>query len=115
MKNQERIRERFLQDPMSVRLGGLAVDLQRISSAARRAAGAAHVALMLEESQYLIEWCASELEAEAAAELVDIQVMLSLWRRSWPTVQQIPAQRALLSLQAQGWSDRVLQFANLTS
>jgi hypothetical protein len=113
VKNQESIQQRFLKDPLPVRLGGLAADLRRISSAARRAAGAAHVALMLEESQYFIEWSAAELSPEAAAQLVEIQVMLSLWKRSWPEVQQNPTQRTLLSIQARQWSDRVLQMAGM--
>ena len=113
MKNRERIQERFLKDPLPVRLGGLAADLRRISSAARRTTGAEHVALMLEESQYFIEWSAKDMQPEAAEELVQIQVMLALWKRSWPIVQQNPAQRTLLSFQSRQWSDRVLQLAGL--
>ena len=102
-----------MKDPPAVRLGGLAADLRRISSASRRKTGDTQVMMMLEESQYLIEWTAQELEAEAAAELVNMQVMLSLWRRSWPTAQHNMTQRTLLAIQARSWSDRVLTLAGL--
>lgn len=42
---------------------------------------------MLEESQYPIEWTAAEAPVELAAELVDLQVLLALWRRAWPEAQ----------------------------
>jgi hypothetical protein len=68
---------------------------------------------MLEESQHFIEWAAAETEPDVAAELVDIQVMLALWRQFWPEVQHHPNQRALLSVQAQKWSDQVLDYSGL--
>ena len=113
MKNLGSIRERFLKDPLPVRLGGLAADLRRISSSSRRSGGAEHVAAMLEESQYFIEWVAAELEPDDAAELVEIQIMLALWKRSWFEAQRQPAQRSLLTIQAKRWSDRVLQMSGL--
>jgi hypothetical protein len=91
----------------------LAANLARISSSARRPGGAENVAQMLEESRYFIEWTAAEAEPEVAAELVDIQVMLSLWRSAWPEAQHNHHQRALLSFTAKKWADRVLQHSGL--
>jgi hypothetical protein len=68
---------------------------------------------MLEESQYFIEWVAAETEPEVAAELVDIQVMVAGWRQVWAEAQSHPAHRALLSLQAQKWSEQVLGYSGL--
>ena len=65
----------------------------------------------MEESQYFIEWTASEAEPEIAAELVDIQVMLSLWRNAWPEARHSQPQRSILSVQSKLWSDQVLRFA----
>ncbi len=113
MKNRDQIRARFLRDPLPVRLGSLATDLARISSSARRVGGAAAVEAMMEESLYFIEWTAAEAEPEIAAELVDIQLLLGLWRRAWPTAQQENAQRTLLSVQAKKWSDQVLDYSGL--
>jgi hypothetical protein len=41
MTNRDRIRERYLKDALPVRLAGLAADLSRVASSARRATGAA--------------------------------------------------------------------------
>lgn len=100
MKNRERKKERYLRDPMPIRLAGLAADLTRVASSARRAATSETVLEMLEESQYYIEWIAGEVEPEVAAALVDIQLMLALWRNAWPEAWQHRPQRTLLAVQA---------------
>ncbi|MFZ6030708.1 MAG: hypothetical protein ACOYYS_23630 [Chloroflexota bacterium] len=109
MKNRERIRERFLQDVLSRRLAGLAATLGRIASSARSEKGAECVAEMLEEGQYFIEWTAAEAPLDIAAKLVDMQIMLALWRRAWPEVQHSVQQRSLLSLQAPQWTNQILE------
>jgi len=109
VKNRERVRERYLQDTLPVRLVGLAAGLGRVASSARRATGAEAVAAMLEESQYFIEWTAAEAPVEVAAELVNMQVMLALWRRAWPEAQHSPIQRSLLAVQAKQWADQVMR------
>ncbi len=60
---------------------------------------------------YFIEWTAAEVEPEVGEELVNLQVMLALWRRAWPEIEKINIQRTLLSVQAKQWSDRVMQLA----
>jgi hypothetical protein len=113
MENLLRIKERYMRDDLPRRLGGLAANLARISSSARHSGGAESVARMLEESRYFIEWTAAETEPEVAAELVDIQMMLSLWRSAWPEAQHNHLQRTLLSFSAKKWADRVLQYSGL--
>jgi hypothetical protein len=115
LKNQERIRARFLQDSLPRRLTGLAADLGRVASSARHATGGEAVAALLEESQYFIEWTAAETPAEVAEELVNLQVMLALWRRAWPEAQHNPQQRSLLAVQAKQWSDRMLDLQAQTT
>ena len=113
MKNQERIRERYLRDLLPVRLAGLAADLSRVASSARRETGGEAVAAMLEESQYFIEWMGAEAPVEVAGELVNLQVMLALWRRAWPEAQHSPIQRSVLAVQAKQWADQVLGYAGM--
>jgi hypothetical protein len=115
MKNLERIRERFLRDDLPTRLGGLAADLSRVASSARRSTGGSATLIMLEESQYFIEWTAAEvaqaMAAEVAEELVNLQILLALWRRVWPEVELSQRQRMLLSVQAKQWSERVMDLS----
>lgn len=111
MNNSERIRERYLGDALPIRLAGLAADLSRVSSSTHRATGTAAVLAMLEESQHLIEWTAATVPVETAKELVNLQVMLALWRRAWPEAQKSQLQRNLLAVQAKQWSDQVMRYA----
>jgi hypothetical protein len=111
--DKEKLRERFLRDPLPRRLGGLAATFGRISSSARKSSDPAIVADLLDEAKHLIEWTAAEVEPEAAGELVRIQTMISLWQRAWQEASQNPKQRILLSVQAKEWSDRAVDFSGL--
>jgi hypothetical protein len=113
MPNKERMRERFLRDPLPRRLGGLAATLGRISSSARESSDPANVTRLLQEAKYLIEWTAADAEPEIAAELVSIQRQISLWLRAWEKTNQLKEQRTLLSVHAKHWSDRALDFSGL--
>lgn len=112
MKNSDQRRKRYLRDPLPIRLGGLAANLGRIFSLARGISDTALEA-MFEESLYLVEWTAADAEPEVAAALVDIQLLLALWRKAWPEAQQHKAQRTLLSVQARKWADQVLDYSGL--
>ncbi len=113
MKDKERKKERYLLDPLPIRLAGLAATLARITSSSRHATGGAAVEELLEECQYYIEWTAAEAEPEIAAELVNIQRMIVLWRKIWVDAQRQQSQRTLLSVQSKIWSDQVLGYAGL--
>jgi hypothetical protein len=113
MKDMEQLRERFLRDPLPRRLGGLAATLGRISSSARNSTDPNVVSDLLDEAKHLIEWTAADTEAEAASELVNMQILLTLWQRTWAEASQIPGQRILLSVQAKGWSDKAVDFSGL--
>ena len=111
--NKEKLRERFLRDPLPRRLGGLAATLGRISSVARKSSDPENVTRLLEEAKYLIEWTAADAEPEIAAELVSMQTLVNLWLKAWEKTSQNKEQRTLLSVQAKYWSDRALDFSGL--
>ena len=113
MKDEERIRQRFLRDPLPRRLGGLAATLGRISSSARNSSDPVIVLNLLDEARHFIEWTAAETEPETAAELVEMQTLLTLWQRAWQEASQSPKQRTLLSVQAKAWSDKAVDFSGL--
>jgi hypothetical protein len=113
MKDKEKLRERFLRDPLPRRLGGLAATLGRISSSARKSTDPDVVSNLLNEAKHLIEWTAADTAPETAAELVQMQRMITLWQRAWDEASQSPKQRLLLSVQAKGWSDKAVDFSGL--
>ncbi len=94
MKDMEKLRERFLRDPLPRRLGGLAATFGRISSSARKSTDPNIVSNLLDEAKHLIEWTAADTEPETAAELVQIQTMITLWQRAWDEVQSKPSTAA---------------------
>ena len=113
MINKEKLRERFLRDPLPRRLGGLAATLGRISSAARKSTDPNVVSNLLDEAKHLIEWTAADTEPETAAELVRMQTLLTLWQHAWTEASQNPQQRLILSVQAKDWSDKAIDFSGL--
>ena len=102
-----------MRDPLSRRLGGLAATLRRISSSARNSSDPAVVSELLYEARRLIEWTAGETEPEVGAELVRIQILLTVWQKAWETASQNSHERLLLSLQAKDWSDKAVDFSGL--
>lgn len=113
MKDKEKLRTRFMRDPLPRRLGGLAATLGRISSSARNSSDPTVISNLLDEAKHLIEWTAAETSPETAAELVQMQTMIALWQRTWQESSQNPRQRVLLSVQAKNWSDKAVEFSGL--
>jgi hypothetical protein len=112
-EKREKLRDRFLRDPLPRRLCGLAATLGRISSSARNSTDPNHVANLLDEAKHLIEWTAAEAEPETAAELVRMQTLLTLWQSAWTEASQNPQQRLILSVLAKDWSDKAVDFSGL--
>jgi hypothetical protein len=113
LPNKEKMRERFMRDPLPRRLGGLAATLGRMSSVARTSSDPTNVRRLMEEAKYMIEWTAAETEPEIAVELVSMQRLINLWLRVWNQASEHKEQRILLSVQAKHWSDRALDFSGL--
>lgn len=113
MRDWTEIRERYLRDGLPVRLGGLAANLGRIRSFA--GGNATHEVLesLIDESKHFIEWTAAEAELSAAAELVELQVELAIWQRSWSQTRDNLALREQIASKAGNWSERVLELSGL--
>jgi hypothetical protein len=107
------IRERYLQDDIPVRLGGLAANLLRISSYSDRPEHKDVVSRLVRESALFIEWTAPDVEADRQAELAQLQRELSVWYRDWDSLWSGASSRADLARQADGWSRRVLEMSGL--
>lgn len=113
MPNREKMRERFLRDPLPRRLGGLAATFGRVSSVARKSSDPSNVTRLLEEAKYFIEWTAADAEPEVAAELVSMQTLVNLWLKVWGKTSENKEQRTLLSVQAKVWADRAMDLSGL--
>jgi hypothetical protein len=108
MRNLEAIKKRYLQDDLTVRLGGIAADLARIASWSSDPADWEAVQSILEESKFFIEWTAPEAPLSVQALLVELQIQLALWYREWPQVHTNPQEREKLGQLSRTWSQNVL-------
>ena len=107
------VRERFLRDPLPIRLGGLAADLARISSFSDDDRHSNAVLGLLEESKFFIEWTGPAAPPEVGAELASIQVQLALWQVRWDRLWPDPQARQAMADQAALWSRRILDMSGL--
>lgn len=101
------IRERYLRDPLPVRLGGLAADLARIASFSENPRNHAAVASLLEEGAYFAEWAAPDAPPEVQEVLADVQLHLAIWRRHWLDGRPDSSMPA----EAERWSDRLMELS----
>ena len=113
MRDLTMIRDRYLQDQLPVRMGGLAANLARVHSFATDLANQEVVFGLLDESKHFIEWTAVEAEVETAAQLVELQVQLALWQLEWNTLWPDSERRERMATESRAWSDRVLQLSGL--
>ena len=106
-------RERYLKDPLPIRLGGIAANLARISSISVNPGNRHAVYSMLHESKHFIEWTAAECSGEVAAELVELQIQLAVRQSTWEKDVEDEQCRLEMAQWAKHYSDLVLQRSGL--
>ncbi len=106
-------RERFMRDPLPVRLGGLAANLARVESFSTHDALRDAVGRLMLESSHFIEWTAAEGNLKVKAELAELQQQLSEWQDTLADVWADAAKRASIAHEAGQWSQRVLAASGL--
>lgn len=113
MNNKEAIQERYLQDDLPIRLGGLAANLSRITSFSSQEANRDTVVSLIDESRFFIEWTAAEAKIDTAVELVELQIQLARWKQNWSYIWANASQRNQVAEQSNKWSIRVLELSGL--
>ncbi len=113
MKDRSAVRDRYLQDALPVRLGGLAANLARIKSFTARGASSDTVESLIDESKFFIEWTAAEAESHVAEQLVALQIQLARWQCGWSRLWDDPEKRRSVSEESNAWSKRILEMSGL--
>ncbi len=113
MNNLAERKERYLQDSVPIRLGGLAANLARVKSFSRNMANQEAVFSLFEESKHFIEWTAKETEFETTAELVELQLQIAIWQRQWQRIWENEESRNSVATASAEWSKRVLDKSGL--
>jgi len=99
------MRERFIRDKSSVRMGNLASELLRLSKWIQARHNDEAIIDLMRQIAWLMEWTGDL----ASAELANMQREICRWRRVWP-VEQV---RHILALRAFQMSNRVLEWSGL--
>lgn len=113
MTKLEKRRARYLQDPILVRLGGLAANLGRIASFSKNENHREVVSSVFQESKWFIEWTAADLNVHQAAELVSLQIQLALWQLQANEKWYDKEWRVELASNSKQWSERLLEMSGL--
>lgn len=106
-------KERYLRDPLPVRLGNLASNLSRLKSLAQYPAMADAARKVVHESELFIEWMASDAVLEAHTELIEFQRLLAQWQLEWNDIWPDDERRGSLAAQAEVWAKRILDRSGL--
>ena len=111
--NWDRLNDRYMRDPVPIRLGNLASSLAALSTSAASAVRHDHARTVIDECKHFIEWTGPETDIEVAAELVRLQVRLAGWQRHWEELRADPDRVAEVSAEARRASDPVLEWSGL--
>ena len=113
--NWEILKAQYLQANRTTQLNSLALNLTRIQLLAQSGTDEAVAQHLVRESQFLIEWAVPGIDLETdvafATELVDLQRLLSRWKRNWIELWASESQRQEIAEIAQQWCDRLRQVA----
>jgi hypothetical protein len=113
MKDWTAIRERYMRDPLPVRLGGLAANLSRIKSFSANENSREVVASLIDESKMFIEWTAAQAEINTASVMVEAQIQLALWQIRWERIWTDADERKKIAEQSKVWSNQILELSGL--
>ena len=105
MRDLKRMRERFIRDESSVRMGNLASNLLRLGKWIQTGHNDEAIVDLMREIAWLMEW-SGDL---ASPELADMQREICRWRCVWP----IEKARHILALRAFQMSNRILEGSGL--
>ena len=106
-------RERYLRDPLPIRLGGLAANLARVESFSTHDALRDAVGRLMLESSHFIEWTAMDADQNVRNDLAELQRQLTEWQHTLADIWPDPARRASVAHEAKSWSQRVLAASGL--
>src|SRR5262249_49538142 len=106
-------RDRYLRDPLPVRLGNLVSNLARIRSIATQPDLGEAARRVIRESKHFVEWAGKDADLQVQIELVELQRQLARWQLKWREIWDDIERRASLAEQAGAWSEKILESSGL--
>ena len=108
-----RVKERYLRDDRSNRLGGLAANLARVHSFASYIGHMQAVEDLIVESEHFIEWLAPEAELPELERLAQLQIELATWQCRIKDIWNDEPTRRDMAKTAQLRASEVLEMSGL--
>src|SRR5262245_58919280 len=106
-------KERYLRDPLPVRLGNLASNLARIRSIATQPELGEAATRVIRESEHFVDWAGEDAEIEVKIELEELQRQLARWQFKWHEIWNDHEKRNSIAEQAGVWSKKILDRSGL--
>ncbi len=106
-------RERFLRDPVPIRLANLASNLARLKSFAAHPTMSDAAQRVVYESKHFIEWTAHDAALAVQVELLAAQRQLAQWQMTWAEAWSSNEQRQAIANDADGWAQQFLTRSGL--
>jgi len=106
-------KERYLRDPLPVRLGNLASNLARIRSFSNHATMGEAAGKVFDESKLFIEWTVEDANPPQQAELNELRELISRWRMELTEIWNDAERRNDVATQAGAWSQKILESSGL--
>lgn len=102
------LEKRYTKDPLSVKLGGIASDLGRLSGLAASSANNPEIFInVLTETKLFTEWAGKTADFKMQKEILSLQRDLATWEA------QLSSKRSLVEKKAKKWSGAILKVSGL--
>lgn len=110
--------QNFTKDDVPTRLHHLATNLSEIKSLFMSNSHQESILALVKESRYFIEWVVPDMapiDIEQAAEIVDLQRVLTRWLSSWEKIWSDATEKTKVIQQTEEWLSRVLEISQMQS
>jgi hypothetical protein len=111
MTDLQSLRARYLKDPLTTQLGGLAANLARIKSFSNNPQHKEIVRIMIIESEYFSEWAGLKAHLNVQIKLVELQQILARWLYNWNDIWEDKEILCSVIKQADMWTRDILCLA----
>lgn len=110
--------QNFIINYVPTRLYHIATNLSEIKSLLMSNSHQESILALIKESRYFIEWVVPDMapiNVEQAAEIVDLQRVLTRWLSSWEKIWSDATETTKVIQQTDKWLSRVLEISQIQS